>query len=315
MRPEPRALTQYLITPINTPSSEELSVQFLGNTNLLFSDGTTHILTDGFFSRPSAMELLGKEISPNREVIMEDMKRANITKIDALIPVHSHFDHAMDVGLVAELTGAKLIGSSSTINIGKGYGLPAEQMQIPPLNEPISIGKFTLTFIASRHWQYPDKAQRERLLDQSIDAPITTPASIYDYKEGISYTILIEHGATKFAVQGSAGYKKEAIPNFDADILFLSIAGLESMDDTYNKDYQTHVIDAVQPEILVPIHWDDFTIPLADGLKTSSLLFIWLYGGDLGKAFEIVEQTNLSKNRKIKVLPLWNTIKMSELKD
>jgi len=87
------------------------------------------------------------------------------------------------------------------------------------------------------------------------------------------------------------------------------------MDDTYNKDYQTHVIDAVQPEILVPIHWDDFTIPLADGLKTSSLLFRWLYGGDLGKAFEIVEQNNLSKNRKIKVLPLWNTIKMSELKD
>lgn len=313
IRPTPQQLTEYLIAPKSKPASNELSVQFLGNTNLLFSDGTTHILTDGFFSRPDAPELLSGEISPNRQMIIADLKRANITKLDALIPVHSHFDHAMDVGLVAEMTGAKLLGSSSTINIGKGYGLPAEQMQIPPLNTPIAIGKFKLTFIASRHWQYPDEAQRARLLDQDIEAPIVTPASIYDYKEGISYTLLIQHDSTKFVVQGSAGYKKEAIPTFDANILFLSIAGLESMDDAYNQDYQTHVIDAVHPEVLVPIHWDDFTVPLSKGLKTTSVLFKWLYGGDLGKAFEIVEANNLSKNRTIKVLPLWKPIKMSEL--
>lgn len=313
VRPEPKALTQYLVKPLSSPKSNELSVQFLGNTNLLFSDGETHILTDGFFSRPSISELLGGEVSPNRKVIIEDLKKANITKLDALIPVHSHFDHAMDVGEVAELTGAKLLGSSSTINIGKGYGVPAEQMQIPPLNKPVFIGKFKLTFIASRHWQYPDKEQRARLLDQDIETPIVPPASIYDYKEGISYTILIEHDSTKMAVHGSAGFVKDAIPNFDADILFLSIAGLESMDDTYNQNYQNYVIEAVQPEILVPIHWDDFTVPLSKGLKTTSLLFNWLYGGDLGKAFEIVETANLPKNRKIKVLPLWETVKLSQL--
>ena len=314
VRPTPDALTQYLVNPTSMPTANELRVQFLGNTNLLFSDGTTHILTDGFFSRPPASELLGGKVSPNRAVIMEDLKQANITKLDALIPVHSHFDHAMDVGLVAKLTGATLIGSSSTINIGKGYGLPDNQMQIPPLNEPITIGQFTLTFIASRHWQYPDVEQRALLLDQDIETPIVTPASIYEYKEGISYTLLIEHGTTKMVVNGSAGYKKDAIPDFDADILFLSIAGLESMDETYNQDYQTHVIDAVQPEVLVPIHWDDFTVPLSKGLKTTSILVRWLYGGDLGKAFEIVERNNLSKNRKIKILPLWESIKMEELK-
>lgn len=314
IRPAPSALSNYLVKPSISIPSNELTVQFLGNTNLLFSDGETHILTDGFFSRPSVMELLGEVVSPNKEVIAECLKKANITKLDALIPVHSHFDHAMDVGPVAEMTGATLIGSASTINIGKGYGLPADQMQIPPLNSPISIGKFKLTFIASRHWQYPDAELRAKLLDQAIENPIVTPASYLAYKEGISYTILIEHGATKFAIQGSAGYKKDAIPNFDADILFLSIAGLESMDETYNSDYQTHVIDAVKPAILVPIHWDDFTVPLSDGLQTQSLLLKWMQGGDLGKAFEIVEKNNLSKGREIKVLPLWEVVGMEELK-
>ena len=313
IRPRPKALTTYLVQPTSTPTSNELSVQFLGNTNLLFSDGETHILTDGFFSRPSALQVLGGEVSPNREVIIEELKKANITTLDAVIPLHSHFDHAMDVGVVADLTEAKLIGSSSSINIGKGYGLPAKQMQIPPLNEPIFLGKFKLTFIASRHWQYPDKEQRDKLLDQDIEAPIVPPASIYDYKEGISYTLLIEHDSTKIAVQGSAGFKKDAIANFDADILFLSIAGLESMDDIYNQNFQDYVVEAVQPEVLVPIHWDDFTVPLSKNLKTTHLLFNWLYGSNLGKAFEIVEQHNLSENRKIKVLPVWESIKMTDL--
>jgi L-ascorbate metabolism protein UlaG (beta-lactamase superfamily) len=313
VRSAPKALKNYLVIPETSLEPNELSVQFLGNTNLLFSDGETHILTDGFFSRPSAYAVLNGKVSPNREVVIEDLKNAHIDQIDALIPLHSHFDHAMDAGLVTELTGAKLLGSSSTINIGKGYGLPDNRMQIPPLNEPVFIGKFKLTFIASRHWQYPDKEQRDLLLDQDIKAPIVPPASIHDYKEGISYTLLIEHGSTKIAVQGSAGFRKGAIPDFDADILFLSIAGLESMDKIYNQNYQKHVVEAVQPEVLVPIHWDDFTVPLSDGLKTTHLLFNSLYGSDLGEAFEIVEQNNLSRNRKIKVLPLWEPISIKSL--
>ena len=73
---------------------------------------------------------MDEEISPNRAVIIKDLKRAGIDQLDAVILVHSHFDHAMDAGLVAELTDAKLMGSSSSIQIGKGYGLPAEQMQM-----------------------------------------------------------------------------------------------------------------------------------------------------------------------------------------
>lgn len=315
IRPAPSALSKYLVKPNTAVQSNELTVQFLGNTNLHFSDGETHILTDGFFSRPSVRELLGEVVSPNKEMIADCLKKANITKLDALIPVHSHFDHAMDVGPVAELTGATLIGSASTINIGKGYGLPDDQMQVPPLNSPISIGKFKLTFITSKHWQYPDAELRAKLLDQGIEKPIITPTSYLDYKEGISYTILIEHGATKFAIQGSAGYKKDAIPDFDADILFVSVGGLESMDETYNRDYQTEVIDAVQPEVLVPIHWDDFTVALSDGLQTQSLLLKWLQGGDLSKAFEIIEKNNLSKNREIKILPLWEVVSMEGLKN
>lgn len=313
IRPRPSALSDYLVAPIQQPTINDLTVQFLGNTNIVLSDGHTSIMTDGFFSRPSPFQVLFTDIKPDVFEVKRCLAKAGISKLDAVIPVHSHFDHAMDAPMVAHITGAQLIGSSSTINIGKGYPLSENQMTIPPLNEVVKIGKFKITFIASRHWQYPDAKQRALLLDQDIEAPLTPPASIYDYKEGISYTLFIEHDSTKIAIQGSAGFKQHSIKNLDADILFLAISGIEIMDETYNQNYQDFLIDPLQAEVLVPIHWDDFTVPLAEELKTTNVLFNKIYGSNLGKAFEQIEKRNLHKNRKIKVLPVWKKIKIVEL--
>ncbi len=294
-----------------TTSATGLTVQFLGNTNILLDDGETRILTDGFFSRPPAYTVVFGEVSPNTSRIKDCLNRAGIKDLDAVIPVHSHFDHAMDAPVVAQLTGATLMGSSSTLNIGRGLKLPEDQMVQAPLNKFISIGKFEIMFIASEHWEYPDPDQQKRLLHQGISTPLVPPASIYDYKEGISYTLLIKHEGVNIAIQGSAGYKENVIPDFDADIQFLAIAGIELMDETYNRKYQKYVIDAVNPEVIVPIHWDDFTVPLDEGLKTTNLMVNLKFGSNLGEAFELIELNN--PNRHIVVLPLWKRIAMHDL--
>ena len=50
--------------------------------------------------------------------------------LDAVICVHTHFDHALDSALVAERTGAKLVGGTSTANVGRGHDLPDDQIVI-----------------------------------------------------------------------------------------------------------------------------------------------------------------------------------------
>lgn len=312
VRPRPNQLTDYLYASQNGVSTGKLKVQFLGNTNLLFTDGETSILTDGFFSRPSAVKVLFGKVEPNASIIQECLKRANIDKLDAVIPLHSHFDHALDAPMVADLSEARLIGSESTANIGRGYGLTEDQIEIPKLGETIKIGRFEVTFIKSQHWQYPDPEQRERLLNNTIDTPLETPASIYDYKEGDSYTLLIKHDSTKIAIQGSAGYLENSIANFDADILFLAVAGLDVMDEEYNQGYQDHLILPLMPEVLVPIHWDDFTVKLSERpLSTPSLLFNLKFGSDLTLAFEEIEKRNAERD--IKVLPIFKEIPIEAL--
>jgi L-ascorbate metabolism protein UlaG (beta-lactamase superfamily) len=131
------------------------------------------------------------------------------------------------------------------------------------------------------------------------------------YKEGASYTIIIEHPEATLAIHGSAGFIPNILDEYDVDILFLGMAGLETMDDTYNDDYQTHVTDALNPKVIVPIHWDDFFVPLKKGIKSRSLLEKILQGLDVKKSFEMVEERN--SDRSIVVLPLWENIPINSL--
>ena len=51
------------------PDSESIKVTWFGVTTLLIDDGTTQILIDGFFSRPSLMDLaLERPIEPELEL-------------------------------------------------------------------------------------------------------------------------------------------------------------------------------------------------------------------------------------------------------
>ena len=68
----------------------------------------------------------------------------------------------MDAPEVARRTGAMLMGSEATANIGRGWGLPEEQIQVLSHRVPVQLGAFVITPIESRHFQFPDPAMRER---------------------------------------------------------------------------------------------------------------------------------------------------------
>jgi L-ascorbate metabolism protein UlaG (beta-lactamase superfamily) len=53
-----------------------------------------------------------------------------VCQLEAVIALHTHYDHAMDSAVVVDLTGARLVGSESAANIGRGHGLPADRMVV-----------------------------------------------------------------------------------------------------------------------------------------------------------------------------------------
>ncbi|MYE81558.1 MAG: MBL fold metallo-hydrolase [Gammaproteobacteria bacterium] len=99
-----------------------MSVTWYGVSTLLFDDGETKVLTDGFFSRPFFAGL-DSIAEPDTAQIARMVETADLHDLAMITAVHSHFDHAMDLGVVALATGAAVFGSESTANVSRGAGV------------------------------------------------------------------------------------------------------------------------------------------------------------------------------------------------
>jgi L-ascorbate metabolism protein UlaG (beta-lactamase superfamily) len=120
----------------------DFAVTFLGVSTLLIDDGESAVLTDGYFSRPSLAKVgLGK-IAPDHDRIDAALARTRTTRLAGVLPVHTHFDHALDSAVVAEQTGALLVGGESTANVGRGGGLPQERLRVVSSGESMQLGGF-----------------------------------------------------------------------------------------------------------------------------------------------------------------------------
>lgn len=91
-------------------SDAPLSVTWMGVATLLVDDGSSALMTDGYFSRPGLARVAAGKVSPSAERVDGCLARANVSRLTAVIPVHTHIDHAMDSALVADRTGAQLVG-------------------------------------------------------------------------------------------------------------------------------------------------------------------------------------------------------------
>ena len=249
------SLDAYPVLAAGAAPGPAVTVRFLGVTTLAISDGTTTLVTDGFFSRPGLLRTLAGTIGPDQQAIDRALARADLRNAAAVFTVHSHYDHAMDAPLVAERLGAVLIGSESTANIARGLAFPAARMRVVAPGEPMRFGAFEVTLLESRHFPHG-------MAMGAITEPLVPPARATTYLEGGSYSILVTHPLGTMLIQGSAGWKDGALEGRHADVVFLGVAGLATKDAAYTETYLREVVDAVGAKIVIPIHWDDFSRPL-----------------------------------------------------
>ena len=248
-------------------ASEEIppgsvTVRFTGTSTLLFSDGETSWMVDGWFSRPAPWSLFFGEIEPDVGAIERGLARNGVDRLAAVFPVHSHYDHAMDAPEVARRTGALLLGSESTAQIGRGWGLPEDQIRSVRDREPLRFGRFTITPIESQHFQFPDPAMREQALgDPDIREPLVPPVATFDYKVGKAYALHVVHPKGTWLIQGSAGFVPGGLDGFASDVVFLGVGGLGSQTDEYRDTYWRETVGPTNPSRVIPIHWDSLTGP------------------------------------------------------
>jgi L-ascorbate metabolism protein UlaG (beta-lactamase superfamily) len=234
-------------------SATGLVVTFLGTTSALISDGETTLMTDGYFSRVA----IGKTpeswvIRPDVPAIDAALKSLSPGPVAAVFVVHSHFDHAMDAPVVAERTGALLVGSASTANVGRGLGLPEKQLRVVSPGEQLQFGKFTVHFYRSKHYPLGEPLATA-MLGNTIDTPLVPPVRFDAYKEGTTFSILFEHPTGNLLLHGSAGYLPGAV--------LLGTGGLGDLPRAEQEAYYREVVLATGAKQLFPVHWDVMSTP------------------------------------------------------
>jgi L-ascorbate metabolism protein UlaG (beta-lactamase superfamily) len=298
---------RYLLPPAPESSGPgRVTVSFLGVATLVFSDGDTLLMTDGWFTRVGLLDLLrGRPVAPDLEAIERGLERVGIANLLALLPVHSHYDHAQDAGEVARRTGALLLGSRTTAWIGRGAGLPEEQIRVVEPGVPMRLGAFTVTHVPSRHVRLPFGAGA---LGVELAAPLVPPVPASAYVEGGSWSILIEHPLGTALVQGSAGFVEGVLERYRADAVFLGVGGLARQGEAYSERYFREIVEAVGARQVIPIHYDDLTAPTDGPLVPMPALV-----DDVAKSFDrLIARAAATPGLEFALLPYWETTVLFE---
>jgi hypothetical protein len=97
-------------------------------------------------------------------------------------------------------------------------------------------------------------------------------------------------------VKPSANWVEGALDNVRAEVLFLSTATLGDQDQAFRDTYYEQTVGKVQPQLVIPIRWDNFFLPLSDHLVarkasdlTTSFDFLTERLGDDGIQFGIMQ--------------------------
>lgn len=240
-----------------------VTATWLGTSTVLFDDGETQILIDGAFTRVGALDtLLLNRVSSDVATINYALAKFQMNRLAAIVPVHSHFDHAMDVGHVANRTSAVVLGSESTANIVRGADVPVDQYQILGDGEVRQFGDFTIKLIASVH--APIGTGEREVFTGIIDIPLRQPARISEYRTGVTWAVLLGHPRGATLIQGSGGFVEGKLHRETADVVMLGLGRVASLGPEYMQSYWDETVIATGASRVIAIHHDDYTAPFGE---------------------------------------------------
>ncbi len=243
----------------------DVEVRWLGVAGFSISSGGTTLLHDPFFTRPGVLATLFSRYHPAESVLAPLLAGGSpapeLASASAILIGHSHYDHLGDAPWIAMRTGAKLVGSLTSGNIARGYGLAAGDFRRADPGDVLRYGPFRVRVIESRH----GKVLFGRVpLPGQVSEPETGPIHAFSFRLGDARFYLVTHEPSGLRILTTSSANRHP-PALDAlreegvtvDLLLAAPLG---RDERYARD----LVAAVRPRLVVPHHYDSFFVPLDD---------------------------------------------------
>jgi len=242
-----------------------LTLRWLGVAGFSISDGETVLLHDPYLSRPGLLATLFARYRPDGGLLERWLAPGGPApeagSARTILIGHSHFDHLGDAPWIANRIGAVVAGSGTTVAIAQGYGLPLERTRRVDPGDEFDVGSFEIRVVASRH----AAVMLGRVpFTGEVDEPPVGPIHSSSFKLGDARGYLITHlpSGLRIYLNSSAAIDRPALEALrDAGIV---VDALLAATPGRDPDYVPDLIELLRPRVVVPHHFDDFFVALAE---------------------------------------------------
>lgn len=240
-----------------------IQLKYLGAAGWEISDGNVVVLIDPYISRlkygggghpdDDRPDFARDDVAQSDTALIDSI----ITGADFILVHHGHFDHLGDVPYIAEKTGAKVIGTETTITILRAYGIPEEQLYAVRGGEDYQFEEFSVRVVPSLHSALGEKHYYDsRRWD--ADSGLEAPLRIDEFIEGGSLSFLARFERHDVLTMGSMNFIEREFEGLNPDILLAGVNG--SRLGLYDYDERLLKVTGYPP-IVIPTHWDNFRLP------------------------------------------------------
>lgn len=203
---------------------DSLQLKYLGTAGWEITDGQTTVLIDPYISRiklgsgPSISESDTRKSYHRNDFFESDTILINsiLQKVDFILVHHSHFDHLSDVPYIAKRTGAKVIGTETTCNILRAYGISDEQLVTVKGGEDYQFEGISVKVIPSLHSALGKKKYFD---SRTYTEPPVAPLKIKDFIEGGSLMFFVRFQGHKVLTAGSMNFIEREVQGLQPDII------------------------------------------------------------------------------------------------
>jgi len=234
-----------------TSAFAQLEGRWLGVGGVMLTDGKTTLLFDPVITKPGLSHwLLNAELIPDREAVKERLKLWKVSGAQALFISHTHFDHASDVGVVADLTGATVYGGPSLQTLVT-YQAPKVPFAMVGNQDTVPVGDFRVTFFKRRHApiiQWADWHFHEGPIPKDFSG------KFWQFWGGETWSYFVEHPQGNTLIDQGSRFVEEFRPIAGkVKNYFMGVANKKSIEAVMKEN-----LGILRPTNVFPIHFDFF---------------------------------------------------------